>query len=108
MSEQEFKFVIDQATHITGKVYSEKRIAGSGILPRKFIWLLGIAYIFTGIVLFTMFLAMYQNEKIIFMLVSYSMLGVSAILAITVMLLNYFMQPTPSVTYAHIVKKNLE
>lgn len=116
MTEQEFKFIIEQAAKINAKAYSQKRIGDEARTPKWFVWNLTIASAMTCIVFFLLHsylseLELYDifyDETGTFFIVTYSILTISVTLVAGVMILNYRLKDAKTVPYTKIVKKYLD
>ncbi len=89
MSEQEFKFVIEQAAKINAKAFSEKRIADSGQTPKMFVWSLTISYALTAVSALMLYFSLFLEEPQNLLIVTYSILAFAFATVISVMVLNY-------------------
>ena len=103
LTQQEFNFIIEQASIIAYKVYSDKRKDDSGEIPRKIIWMLTLAYFITMVVLALM-LTSTNDKSHVLDIIAYSLLGTSLVLAISVMLINFRSRDCKSHVFNQIVK----
>jgi len=89
MSEKEFKFVIEQAAKINAKAYSEKRIADAAQTPKWSVWLLTLSSLFTFVVFFVLYYAMFNENPTTMFIAAYSMLAASIAIVTSIMMVNY-------------------
>eukprot|EP00347_Sterkiella_histriomuscorum_P024365 403331373 len=108
MSEQEFKFVIEQAAKINAKAYSEKRIADAAQTPKWFVWILTISTLLTGCVLLMLYFSVFQDDPTTLNIVAYSILSCCLTLVSGVMMLNYKTKDQTTVPYTKIVRVYLD
>ncbi|CDW90901.1 UNKNOWN [Stylonychia lemnae] len=108
MSEQEFKFVIEQAAKINAKAYSEKRIGDAAQTPKWFVWILTISSSLTGVVMLMLYLSIFQDDPTTILMVAYSILATCLTLVSSVMILNYKSKDASTVPFTKIVKVCLD
>ena len=107
MSEQEFKFIIDQAAKINAKAFSQKRLADSGQTPKWFVWSLTVVFSLTFIGQMLLYFALMQDYDML-MVSAYGIIAFCFVLAVTVMILNYKTKDVKTVQYSKIVKAYLD